>query len=465
MTSDTPRGAILVVDDEPSVRHSLGSWFEKDGYDVATAENATSALRSLRDRHYDVVLLDIRMPGMDGMELQEHIHRIDPGIAVIMITAFASVETAVRALKQGAFDYVTKPIDPDELSHLVARAFEQRRLRSENRQLRESLDARLVGSESIVGDSPAIRKMRQLIEHVAPTDATVLIRGESGTGKELVARAIHAASPRRYFPIVPVNCGALAENLLESELFGHERGAFTGAQLRRKGKVEMADGGTLFLDEVGAISPKMQIDLLRVLESHEVVRVGANRPVQVDFRILCATNEDLEKAVAEGRFREDFYYRINVFTIEAPPLRARRSDIPLLAEHFLHHFARQMDKRIEAIAPRAMELLTAHDWPGNVRELANAIERAMVVGQPPAIRPEDLPLWRRSSANGGGGGGDGGDSLADVERRHIAEVLERTGWNVSRTAEVLEVDRATVYNKIKRYGLERPAGAATGEPG
>ncbi|HEX6203119.1 MAG TPA: sigma-54 dependent transcriptional regulator [Thermoanaerobaculia bacterium] len=461
--SETPRGAILVVDDEPSVRHSLGSWFKKDGYDVATAENATTALSCLRDRHYDVVLLDIRMPGMDGMELQEHIHKIDPGIAVIMITAFASVETAVRALKQGAFDYVTKPIDPDELSHLVGRAFAERRLKSENRQLRESLDARLVGSDAIVGDSPAIRKMRQLIEHVAPTDATVLIRGESGTGKELVARAIHAASPRRYFPIVPVNCGALTESLLESELFGHERGAFTGAQFRRKGKVEMADGGTLFLDEVGAISPKMQVDLLRVLESHEVVRVGANRPVPVDFRILCATNEDLERAVAEGRFREDFYYRINVFTIEAPPLRARRSDVPLLAEHFLQHFARQMDKRIDAISPEAMALLAAHDWPGNVRELANAIERAMVVGQPPAIRAEDLPLWRRG-VGGGGGDGDAGQSLADVERRHVAEVLERTGWNVSRTAELLEVDRATVYNKIKRYGLERPAGVAAGEP-
>jgi DNA-binding NtrC family response regulator len=452
--SPEPRGAILVVDDEPSVRHSLSSWFKKDGYDVGTAENATSALRCLRDRHYEVVLLDIRMPGMDGMELQEQIHRIDPGIAVIMITAFASVETAVRALKQGAFDYVTKPIDPDELSHLVQRAFEQRRLTSENRQLRESLDSGLVGPDAIVGDSPAIRKMRELIEHVAPTDATVLIRGESGTGKELVARAIHAASPRRYFPIVPVNCGALTETLLESELFGHERGAFTGAQFRRKGKIEMSDGGTLFLDEVGAISPKMQIDLLRVLESREVVRVGANRPVAVDFRVLCATNENLETAVAEGRFREDFYYRINVFTIEVPPLRARRTDIPLLANHFLQHFARQMDKRIEAISPGAMSLLTAHDWPGNVRELANAIERAMVVGQPPAIRPEDLPLLRKNGEAAGGG-----ESLADVERRHIAEVLERTGWNVSRTAELLEVDRATVYNKIKRYGLERPAGA------
>ena len=333
------------------------------------------------------------MPGMDGMELQEHIHRIDPQVAVIMITAFASVDTAVRALKQGAFDYVTKPIDPDELSHLVLRALEQRRLREENVQLRETIDE-LVTVDKIVGDSPPMRKVMELVEHVAKTDATVLILGESGTGKEVIARAIHANSKRRYFPIVSVNCGALPESLLESELFGHEKGAFTGAQYRRKGKIEMADGGTLFLDEVGAINAKMQVDLLRVLETKELTRLGGTRPIKVDFRVICATNENLERAVAEGRFREDFYYRINVFTIELPPSAARRSDIPALANHFLDRFARQMDKRITGISPEAMDLLTAYDWPGNVRELSNAIERAMVVGTPPLIRPEDLPLRR-----------------------------------------------------------------------
>ena len=447
--TDETRGKILVVDDEASVRHSLSSWFDKDGHEVVTAENATAALRALRDRRFDVVLLDIRMPGMDGMELQQQIHRIDASIAVIMITAFASVDTAVQALKQGAFDYVTKPVDPDELSHLVRRALEHRRLNAENRQLRETLEEGLVGGDGIVGDSPVMGKLRELIANVAPTTATVLIRGESGTGKELIARAIHAASPRRYSPIVTVNCGALTESLLESELFGHERGAFTGARFRRKGKIEMAEGGTLFLDEVGAISPKMQVDLLRVLESHEIVRVGSNRPVEVDFRVLCATNEDLEQAVAEGRFREDFYYRINVFTIDVPPLRVRRGDIPQLARHFLGHFAQQMDKRITEIEPRAMRLLESYDWPGNVRELVNAIERAMVVGRPPAIRVEDLPLQRRRQPTEG-------DSLAAVERRHVTEILERTGWNVTRAAELLEVDRATVYNKIKRYGLSRP---------
>ncbi len=365
-------GSVLIVDDEASVRTSLSGWFKRDGYDVAAAENAIAALNLLRGRPYDVVLLDIKMPGMDGMDLQERIHQIDPRLAVIMMTAFASVETAVRALKQGAFDYVTKPVDPDELSHLVRRAMEQRRLRQENTQLRQAVDD-LGGRDLIVGNSPAMAKVLELIQHVARTDATVLIRGESGTGKELVARAIHASSARRYFPIVPVNCGAVPEGLLESEMFGHEKGSFTGAQYRRKGKVEMADGGTLFLDEVGAISLKMQVDLLRVLDGKEVTRVGGAHAVKVDFRVICATNEDLEQAVAAGRFREDFYYRINVFTIDLPPLRSRTADIPLLAEHLRARFAGQMDKRITGIGEDAMALLLEHDWPGNVRELANAI--------------------------------------------------------------------------------------------
>jgi len=443
----TTSGRILIVDDEFSVRDSLYHWFRKDGFQVQAAENAAAALKVLQDQRFDVILLDIKMPGMDGMELQEHIQQIDPQAAVIMVTAFASVDTAVRALKQGAFDYVTKPIDPDELSHLVLRALEQRRLREENTQLRETID-HLVAVDEIVGESPPMRKVLELVEHVAKTDATVLILGESGTGKEVIARAIHTNSRRRYFPVVSVNCGALPESLLESELFGHEKGAFTGAQYRRKGKIEMADGGTLFLDEVGAIDPKMQVDLLRVLETKELTRIGGTRPIKVDFRVICATNENLEAAVREGRFREDFYYRINVFTIELPPLRARRSDIPALANHFLQRFACQMDKRITRISPEALELLTAYDWPGNVRELSNAIERAMVVGVPPAIRPEDLPLRKpiRSDV-------PSDQSLAEMEKRHIAAVLERAGGNVTQAAEILKVDRVTVYNKIKKYGL------------
>ena len=444
---ENQQARILVVDDEFSVRDSLYNWFRKDGFDVVAVESAAEALRTLQDKPVDVALVDIKMPGMDGIELQERIKGIDPQIAVIMITAFASVETAVQALKQGAFDYVTKPIDPDELSHLVRRALEQRRLNKENILLRGTIDE-LVDVDTIIGESAPMRRVLEHIKHVAQTDATVIILGESGTGKELIARAIHTNSQRRYFPIVPVNCGAVPQDLLESELFGHEKGAFTGAHQRRKGRLEMADAGTLFLDEVGAISPKMQLDLLRVLESKEFTRVGGSRPIKVDFRVVCATHEDLEKAVQEGRFREDFYYRINVFTIEAPPLRTRCSDIPLLARHFLQRFAGQMGKRITDISPEAMELLTDYDWPGNVRELSNAIERAMVVGKPPVIRPGDLPV--RTHRKGITGSGD---SLADVEKRHIAAVLERTAGNVTEAAEILKVDRVTVYNKIKKYGL------------
>ncbi len=444
------KNSILVVDDEFSIRDSLHNWFRKDGYCVRAVESAAEALKALEIKPVDVAIVDIKMPGMDGMELQRRIHESTPKTAVIMITAFATVETAVQALKQGAFDYVTKPIDPDELSHLVRRAVEQQRLEKENLQLRETIDE-LVAVDAIVGESPAIRKVMELVQHVAPTDVTVLIQGESGTGKELIARAIHANSKRRYLPIVAVNCGAIAENLLESELFGHEKGAFTGADRKRRGKIEMAQGGTLFLDEIGAISPKMQIELLRALETKEFHRVGGMETVHVDFRVICATNENLEDAVKEGRFREDFFYRINVFTIDAPPLRARATDIPLLARHFLHRFAQQMDKHITEISPDAMKLLMEYDWPGNVRELSNAIERAMVVGRPPAIQASDFPLRAPREAPAP----NGSAPLEQVERRHIAEVLQRTDWNITQAARILEIDRVTVYNKIKKYGLRQ----------
>jgi two-component system, NtrC family, response regulator HydG len=445
----TKPARILIVDDEYSVRDSLGSWFRKDGYEVTVAAKAAEALEELEAQRFDLAIVDIKLPGMDGVELQQRMHTLDPDMLVIMITAFGSVDTAVRSLKQGAFDYLIKPIEPDELSHAVRRALEHRRLSEENVQLRGTIDAFVAGAE-IVGDSPPMRKVLELAEHVAKTDATVLIRGESGTGKELIARAIHANSPRRYAPIITVNCGGLPENLLESELFGHEKGAFTGAHHRRKGRLEMADGGTLFLDEVGSISIKTQVDLLRVLETKEFTRVGGTQTVKVDVRVICATNESLEDAVADGRFREDFYYRINVFTIEAPPLRVRRSDIPLLANHFRARLARQMDTRIRSISPEAMKVLEGYDWPGNVRELSNAVERAMVVGKTDAILPEDLPV-RRSM----GGPAGAADSLAEVERRHIAAVLEGTGGNITRAAELLKIDRVTVYNKIKKYDLRR----------
>jgi DNA-binding NtrC family response regulator len=442
--------AILVVDDEQVIRDSLLKWFREDGYDVCAAENAAEALRQLQTRKWDVLLLDIKMPGMDGMELQQRIREVDPSATIIFITAHATVDTAVKALKAGAFDYVTKPVDPDYLSHVVTNALKQRSLANENVKLKEQI-SEFSKADDIVGESTQIQKVFELIQTVAKTDTTVMIRGESGTGKELIARAIHSNSERRYFPIVCVNCGALAEGILESELFGHERGAFTGAQYRRKGKLELADGGTLFLDEVGNIDTKTQMDLLRAIETKQFARVGGNEMIKVDFRVICATNKDLEKAVAEGSFREDLYYRLNVFSIFIPPLRERKGDIPLLANYFVQKYARSMSKPIVGITSEAMDTVVRYNWPGNVRELENAIERAMVVGKPPKIQPEDLPFQLTEKNHVFPSG-----SLASAEKTHIAAVLEQNHWNISRSAEVLQIDRVTLYNKIEKYGLKKP---------
>ncbi len=449
MKSDRP--AILVVDDEFALRDSLSRWLVKDGFDAVPAASAESALAMAGHRAFDAAVVDVRMPGMDGLELQAALHAIDPAMEVVIVTAFGSVETAVKALKDGAFDYLTKPVDPAELSHLLQRAVEKRRMASENQNLKRLIDE-MVSVDTIVGESPAISKVIELIRQVAPTDATVLVTGESGTGKELIARAIHANSTRRYAPMIPVNCGAIPESLLESELFGHEKGAFTNATQRRRGKIEMADGGTLFLDEIGSIPERMQVELLRVLEDKSFTRVGGQDTVRVDFRVICATNESLEVAVGAGKFRRDLFYRINVFSIEAPPLRLRPDDIPLLANHFVERFARQMDRKITGISAEAMRRLSEHHWPGNVRELCNAIERAMVVGKPPEIRPDDLPL---SAPRAAVMTQSCDDSLEEIERRHIQGVLERTGWNIAQAAHVLRIDRVTVYNKIRKFGLSR----------
>jgi transcriptional regulator with PAS, ATPase and Fis domain len=306
--------------------------------------------------------------------------------------------------------------------------------------------------DDLIGDSSPMKKVYELIETVAPTDTTVMIRGESGTGKELIARAIHGNSLRKFFPIVTVNCGALPQGILESELFGHERGAFTGAQYQRKGKLELADGGTLFLDEVGNVEMKTQMDLLRVIETKQFTRVGGNQNIKVDFRVICATNKNLEKAVADGTFREDLYYRLNVFTVVVPPLRERKSDIPMIADYFVQKYAQAMGKTIHSISPEAMDLLIRHDWPGNVRELENAIERAMVVGKSSSILPGELPIQVNDKGKAPSGG-----SLAAMEKEYIRHVLEDNNWNISRSADILQIDRATLYNKIERYGIPRPA--------
>jgi len=441
--------SILVVDDEFSVRDSLYNWFKTEGYRVDTAENGMEALKKLQESPWDIVLVDIKMPKMDGMELQRHIKKIDNSIIVIVITAYATVDTAVEAMKEGAFDYLSKPVDPDKLSILIRNAVNQRRLMVENIQLRQKVEE-LSLQDEIAGESPQIKKILEMIDTVAKTDATVMIRGESGTGKELVAQAIHGKSNRRYFPIISINCGAFPEGLLESELFGHEKGAFTGAQYKRKGKLEMANGGTIFFDEIGNITMKMQMDLLRVIETKQFTPLGSNKEVNVDFRIIAATNTDLEKKVEEKDFREDLYYRLNVFSIQIPPLRERTQDIPLIAHYFLGKYARSMNKDVTDISPEAMKMLTQYNWPGNIRELRNTIERALVVvGKKNRIESEDLNLLFVSKAN------PPGNSLEEMEKAHIQRILEQSDWNISRSAETLKIDRVTLYNKIKKYGLQR----------
>jgi DNA-binding NtrC family response regulator len=445
---------LLIVDDEAVVGDSLGEWFRQDGYDVAVARDARSALRILAEDEKDIALVDIKMPGMTGLELQEKLKEVAPDVTVIIMTAYASVETAVEALKAGAYDYITKPFDPDELSHLVARAAEHRSLSVENVRLRRQLE-HATEPLPIIGNSPAMAHVMEMIGAVAETDATVLIRGDSGTGKELVARAIHSRRARRFGPLVVVNCGALSESLLESELFGHEKGAFTGAQYRHKGKFELADGGTIFLDEIGAVSPRVQVEMLRVLEEKQLTRLGGQKPIRVDFRVIAATNQDLDRAVREEQFREDLFWRLNVFTIELPTLKERGDDVLLLAEHFLEQFSYAMNRPGLQLSEESRSALASYEWPGNVRELRNAIERAVVVGHPPEILPEDLPLrvTERAASR------SGPMALAEVERTHVLSVLETLDWNMSRAAAALEIDRGTLYAKIRKYGVTRPEDA------
>jgi DNA-binding NtrC family response regulator len=451
MNAERP-ARLLIVDDELHVRESLMHWFLQEGYEVTSASGAKEALAELGREPFDVVLSDIRMPGIDGLELQRRIREVNQRVKTILITAYASVPTAVQALKDGAFDYVTKPFDPGELSRVVEKAVFAARLEQENLRLRERLsDAQ---PEFVAGRSPAMQKLLGLVDAVAPTDTSVLIRGESGTGKELIARLIHTRSPRCFGPLVAVNCGALPEGVLESELFGHEKGAFTGAVARRKGKLELADGGTLFLDEIGELSAKVQVELLRALEQRRITRVGGSEEIATDFRVVCATHRDLEEAVRQSSFREDLFYRVHVFVIEIPPLRERTEDILPLAEHFLARFAAAMGRKVTGFSPAARQALLEAPWPGNVRELANAVERALVVCRDGEIRPEHLPIAPEPAA--GDAAGPVELPLKEVERRHIQRVLEAHGHNVRQCAQILGIDRVTLYNKMRRYGLSRP---------
>jgi DNA-binding NtrC family response regulator len=441
--------SILIVDDEESVRDSLFNWFIEDGYHVECAEDARKALTLLESEEFDIILADIKMPGMDGLEMLKRIKALRKDSIVIMMTAFATVDTAVQALKDGAFDYVTKPFDPDDLSHLIRNASKQITLSEENEILKVKVIS-LENVEDLIGNSEAMKNVLHQIESVAQSNASVIITGESGTGKELVARAIHANSSRKFFPLVSVHCGALSESLLESELFGHEKGAFTGAVYNRKGRFEMADSGTIFLDEIATISQKMQVELLRVLESKKFVRVGGNKEIASDFRVICATNRDLKTMVEKGLFREDLFYRLNVVNINVPPLRERIDDIPLLVEYFIKKYCTSMNRPLITIEPAALKRLEEFSFPGNIRELENMIERAIVVGNGKKISLKDLPLGREIV-------NPTFESLDDLEKHHIFQILTKYEWNISATAKALKIDRVTLYNKIKKYDL-KPAG-------
>jgi two-component system, NtrC family, response regulator HydG len=442
------KGNILIVDDELIVRDSLSKWFREEGYEVGTADSARQALSLLAQQDWEIALVDIKMPDVDGIELQSRFHEVKPDLKVIIMTGYASVETAVAALKNGAYDYVVKPFDPEEMAHTVHNALAHKRAEAENVALKQRMAESALPQE-LVGQSAGMRAVFEAIETVGPTEATVLITGESGTGKELVARAVHAASPRRYNRMVVIHCGALAETLLESELFGHEKGAFTGAQYRKKGSFEVADGGTVFLDEIGDISLKTQTDLLRVLQELEITRVGSSQPIHVDFRCIAATNKKLEQLVEEGTFRPDLYYRLNVFRIELPPLRERTEDIPLLVTHFIHKFAASMNKPVTGVSHDALGLLQHYEWPGNIRELENAVERAMVVARDSELQEDDFTLRLPSAERGG-------MTLEEVQRAHILEVVDLCSGNQTMAAQMLGIDRVTLHTKLKKYGWTKP---------
>ncbi len=438
---------ILVVDDELVIRESLHGWLKKSGYQVDTAEGGSVALAMLEKTPYDLLFLDIMMPVMSGIEVLEVVKEEYPQTLVVMITAYGSVETAVQAMKRGAVDYLMKPFDPDQLSLLTEKLLQQKRIMDENIFLREQM-AETIRFENLVGRSEAMQELFSLIQDVAESDSPVLITGETGTGKELVAKAIHAKSARCNGPFIAVNCGAFPEHLLESELFGHERGAFTGAHRAKKGRLDLAHHGTLFLDEVGTVPLKMQVDLLRVLETKEFHRLGGTTEIEVDFRTIAATNRDLQQAIKKGEFRQDFFYRLNVISLHIPPLRERRDDIPLLAEHFLDRYSRETNKDIDTINKEAMTILRQHDWPGNVRELENAIERAVVICKRRRLGPEHFSFLAPHLL-----AAEETYSLEKTQIAHLLKVLKEFDWNITKAAQALEINRVTLHKKIKKYDL------------
>ena len=466
-TQTARRGTVLVVDDEEGVRASVRAILEET-CDVLEAANGAQALEVMKAQEIDLVMLDQRMPGEAGIDVLPRIKAADPSTVVVIATAVRELRTAVEALKRGAYDYLTKPFDVDDILMLAQRALDKRALEREVLYLRSALaggapeSGGVAGSfERMVGRHPEMARIYQLITQIATTPITVLITGESGTGKELVARAIHARSERRGQPFVAVNVAAIPETLVESELFGHEKGAFTGAHAKKLGRFEMAHGGTVFLDEIGTLRLDLQAKLLRVLQEREIERLGGVRPVPVDVRILAATNVNLKSAVRARAFREDLYYRLNVVPIHVPPLRERREDIPALVEHFVRKIARECNRDVRGVSAGALEVLTRYDWPGNVRELENVLHRAVVLARSPVIHLQDVPLDVAMPETGSRLGEDTSPPLREAmeqfERQYILRVLEGTGWNVSRAARRLGVHRNTVLTKLSGWGIQRPS--------
>ncbi len=453
----TGKNTILVVDDDFAHRTMLKTLVGGWGYEIREADDGATAVEAVAKEPFDLVLMDIRMANVSGIEALEEIRAFNPALPVILMTAYASVETAVGALKKGAYDYLTKPLDFDELRLALERALEHRHLKEENRMLRERLGAHF-DRGNLIGRSAAMTKLLDLVAQVAPSEATVLVTGESGTGKEMIAGAIHTNSPRKTGPFVRINCAAITETLLESELFGHEKGSFTGADRRKEGKFRLADRGTIFLDEVSEMSLGMQVKLLRVLQEREFTRVGGEDVIRVDVRVIAATNRDLLRAVAEGRFREDLFYRLNVVSLRVPPLRERREDIPLLAQHFLKTFAERNRKTLQGFTPRAMDRLLRYPWPGNVRELMNTIERGVVLCRADVLDEEDVaPVLEAETPQAAAGQAaaavPAGSSLEDVEKATILKTLDESGGNKSEAARRLGITRRTLHLKLKKYGL------------
>jgi DNA-binding NtrC family response regulator len=451
-------GRVLVVDDEANARTALAELLRDEGLDVETAADAFKALGKLDAFAPHVVLTDLQMPGMDGIALLEKLRSRDEPPEVIVVTAFGAVDTAVRAMRAGAADYLTKPVSFDELLVVLDRVLEAARLRRETCQLRARVRGR-IAPRNLVGTAPAMQRVYEIVEQVAPSTATVLITGESGTGKELIATAIHEGSPRARGPFIKLHCAALAESLLESELFGHEKGAFTGATARKDGRFSVADGGTLFLDEIGEISQAIQVKLLRFLQEHEFERVGGTQTLKVDVRVIAATNRDLRAEVTAGRFREDLFYRLNVVALEMPPLRDRRTDIPALAKFFVDRYAVANGKHIDEIAPDAFAVLTSYGWPGNVRELENAIERAVVLCAGSIVEAKHLPLQVRPQVAATGTPTIPGATMADVERYAILETLKATAGSTSKAAEILGISTRTIQYRLRDY-MPRPRTAS-----